>query len=164
MHHADPVATDPRLRALGYGAVISPVAAAAAVIGVWPLGAGWAAGYAAYEQFHWREHHRPPLGRWELAARRRHFTHHFGSPRANYGVTSAVWDRVFGTRRPVGTVRVPARMAMPWLLDANGAVRAGYARDYVLVGRVPGVGPGAARPRQETEDRERAFAELPLRL
>ena len=96
---------------------------------------GWAAGYAAYEQFHWREHHRPPLGPWERAARRRHFAHHFGAPRTNYGVTTALWDHVFGTFRPPVTVRVPAQQAMPWLLNDDGAVHERYRADYVLVGR-----------------------------
>ena len=108
--------------------------AGAAAAGAWPLGVGWAAGYAAYEQFHWREHHRPPLGPWERDARRRHFAHHFGAARTNYGVTTALWDRVFGTFRPPVTVRVPARLAMPWLFAGDGAVRARFADDYVLVG------------------------------
>jgi len=133
-HHVDPEATDPRLRALGYAAVVTPSLAGASLAGAWPIGVGWAAGYVAYEQFHWREHHRRPLGRWEREARRRHFAHHFGAPRTNYGVTTSVWDRVFGTYRPTGTVKVPRRHAMPWLLDERGVVAAPYRSDYELVG------------------------------
>jgi sterol desaturase/sphingolipid hydroxylase (fatty acid hydroxylase superfamily) len=132
-HHGDPEATRVGLRAVGYGAVIAPVGLASGALGCWPLGLGWAAGYAAYEQFHWREHHRPPLGRWERAARRRHFAHHFMSARANFGVTTALWDRVFGTAAPVVRVRVPAHLGMPWLLDDDGAVRCAYRDDYLLV-------------------------------
>lgn len=136
-HHGDPAATDPRLRALGYAAVMTPAVVGASLAGAWPVGVGWAAGYAAYEQFHWREHHRPPLGSWERAARRRHFAHHFDSARANYGVTTAVWDRVFGTYRPPGVVGVPARHAMSWLVDEHGSVRPAHRPDYRLVGGRP---------------------------
>jgi sterol desaturase/sphingolipid hydroxylase (fatty acid hydroxylase superfamily) len=132
-HHADPEATDPWMRALGYAAIVTPVAVLSAAAGCWPAGAGWALGYAGYEQFHWREHHCPPLGRWERAARRRHFAHHCMSARANFGVTTSLWDRVFGTSARDKPVRVPARLAMPWLLDATGAVGERYRNDYVLV-------------------------------
>ena len=59
---------------------------------------GWALGYTAYDQFHWRAHHRDGASRYETWLRARHTAHHYGQPRKNYGVTSDVWDRVFGTR------------------------------------------------------------------
>ena len=113
IHHADPEATDPRLRALGYAAVITPAVAGAAAAGAWPLGVGWAAGYAAYEQFHWREHHRPPLGPWERDARRRHFAHHFGAPRR----------QLRGHHRPLG----PRLRHVPPARDRAGAGATGHA-------------------------------------
>ena len=57
------------------------------------------------------------------------------SARANFGVTTALWDRAFGTARPLDVVPVPAPRAMNWLLDARGEVRADHRADYVLVGR-----------------------------
>ena len=38
------------------------------------------------------------------------------------------------TRLSVDRVRVPRRLAMPWLVDMNGEVHADYASDYELVG------------------------------
>lgn len=102
-HHVDPAATSAPGRALAYAA-LGVVAGSAAAAGGGPgaLGgaAGWLAGFALYEQFHWREHHRAPLGSWERRARQRHAVHHGSQPRANFGVTTAVWDRIFGTFQP----------------------------------------------------------------
>ncbi|MEZ5503261.1 MAG: hypothetical protein R3E50_11690 [Halioglobus sp.] len=49
-------------------------------------------------------------------------------------MTTPVWDVVFGTRLSVDRVRVPRRLAMPWLVDSNGEVAPAYLRDYQLVG------------------------------
>ena len=38
-----------------------------------------------------------PKNRWLREIKRRHLAHHFYSERGNYGITSGVWDRVFGT-------------------------------------------------------------------
>ncbi len=94
-----------------------------------PRGVAFAVGligfYVAYEVLHRREHtHRGfgPYGRW---ARRHHFAHHFADARYNHGVTSPLWDVVFGTYRPVERIRVPRRLCMAWLLDpGTGAIRA----------------------------------------
>ena len=141
-HHARPEATDAKRRAVGYAAVILPVATGVAVARrrLWPLAVGWAVGYAGYEQFHWREHHRSPLvgsplARWEREARRRHFAHHFVAARANFGVTTSLWDRMFRTARPMDVVPVPTHLAMNWLLDGSGDVRAEFTADYALVDR-----------------------------
>ena len=57
---------------------------------------------------------------------------------ANQGVTTPVWDLVFGTyERVERPVRVPRRLAMVWLLDEHGDVRPEYALDYVVVGTRP---------------------------
>ena len=71
---------------------------------------------------------------------------------ANHGVTVPVWDWAFGTYEPASTVRVPRRMAMLWLLDDDGEVRAEHAGDYVLAGRLPGTDD---QVRRDTDD---AFA------
>jgi len=59
-------------------------------------------------------------------------------------VTTPLWDLVFATRLPVERVRVPRRLAMPWLVDAHGEVWPAYADDYELVGS----GRSDARTRQ----------------
>jgi len=119
----------------------------------WCLGIGWVAGYGFYDWIHWRAHRRPVRHPYERWVRRHHFHHHFGHPMANHGVTTPVWDRVFGTYERVdGPVRVPRRLAMRWLTDDRGEVRPEYATDYELVGS------RAWTADQAAVDRERAFA------
>jgi sterol desaturase/sphingolipid hydroxylase (fatty acid hydroxylase superfamily) len=38
-----------------------------------------------------------PRSRWLRGIKRRHLAHHFHSERGNFGITSNLWDRVFGT-------------------------------------------------------------------
>jgi sterol desaturase/sphingolipid hydroxylase (fatty acid hydroxylase superfamily) len=96
--------------------------------------AGFIATYLAYEVLHRTVHTRPPRGAYGRWRRRNHFAHHFMDPRRAQGVTTPVWDAVFGTRLAVGKVRVPRRLAMPWLVDAGGELDPAYASDYELVG------------------------------
>ncbi len=136
---------------IGWGGLASwllgPVGAA--------LGIGWVAAYGFYDWIHWRAHRRPIAHPYERWVRRHHFHHHFGHPMANQGVTTPVWDLVFGTYERIdGPVRVPRRMAMVWLVDDDGEVRPEYADDYVLVGRRPWTDAQAA------DDHQRAFANL----
>ena len=120
-----------------------PVVGAAAALGAstagWALGlafaAGFAAAYAGYEWLHRRLHTHPPLNRYGAWARRHHFRHHFVEPSRNHGVTTPLWDWVFGTLEPSGPIEVPRRFAMRWLLDPEtGLVRAEHRRDYTLRG------------------------------
>jgi sterol desaturase/sphingolipid hydroxylase (fatty acid hydroxylase superfamily) len=139
-HHADGHYFAPSLKK---AAVALPVLAGLAALLVPLLGAGrglgfglgFALAYTAYEVLHRRLHtHAPrgPYGRW---ARRHHFYHHFMDPRSNHGVTSPVWDLVFGTYASPGVVRVPRRQAMRWLLEPDsGEVRQAYAQGYRLAG------------------------------
>lgn len=94
--------------------------------------AGFLVAYGGYEWLHRREHTHAgigPYGRW---ARRHHFHHHFVDGRVNHGVTSPLWDLVFGTYRRPALIPVPRRLCMAWLLDAAGAIRAEHAARYVL--------------------------------
>jgi len=96
---------------------------------------GFVAMYLLYEVLHRTAHTRPPRGRYGRWRRRNHFAHHFVDPRLAQGVTTPLWDAVFGTRLElVEPVPVPRRLAMPWLLDACGEIRPEHARDYLLVG------------------------------
>jgi len=89
--------------------------------------------YAVYEIVHRREHTHAgigPYGRW---ARRHHFHHHFVDGRSNHGVTSPLWDLVFGTYQRVGQIPVPRRLCMTWLRDPQtGDVRSEHASTFVL--------------------------------
>ena len=118
------------------------------------LGLGWASGYAFYEYQHAMAHLRAPAGRYSAWLRKHHFHHHFGHPMANHGVTLPVWDVLFGTRERPAKVRVPRRLALPWLLDDTGELRPEYADHYVLVGDRD------RSERQAALDRARAFASV----
>ena len=91
---------------------------------------GFLSAYAAYEVLHRRLHTHAPrnaYGRW---ARRHHFHHHFGGPKTNHGVTSPIWDLVFGTYQRPEQITVPPRQPVPWLLDDQGHVLPTFAHDY----------------------------------
>jgi hypothetical protein len=73
---------------------------------------------------------------------------------SNHGVTVDWWDRAFGTLERPEKVRVPRRMAQPWMLDDDGELRAEYTDDYELVGAVD------RTERLAQLDRARAFASI----
>ena len=110
----------------------------------WPaqalLGAGLAASYlgglmgfyAVYEVLHRREHTHAGIGWYGRWARRHHFAHHYGDARFNHGVTTPLWDVVFGTYRSVDRVRVPSRFVMPWLKDERGEVREEFRETFFI--------------------------------
>jgi sterol desaturase/sphingolipid hydroxylase (fatty acid hydroxylase superfamily) len=83
---------------------IWPVAFVLGVIWYFAFGAYWlpvyggtAAGYIAYDWTHFYTHHANPKsgpGKW---IKRYHMLHHHDSPNHRYGITSPLWDFVFGT-------------------------------------------------------------------
>lgn len=90
--------------------------------------------WLTYEWLHWRAHRVAgwePYGRW---LRRHHFAHHFHGNTTNHGVTSPLWDHVFGTwRAPPAVIRVPEALAMRWLVDPEtGGVRAELADGWEI--------------------------------
>ena len=59
--------------------------------------AGLLIGYLFYDMLHYATHHLPmKRGVW-LFLKRYHLRHHYQDDHAGYGVTSPVWDHVFGT-------------------------------------------------------------------
>lgn len=118
------------------------------------LAVGWTLGYFFYELVHMLAHKRAPRTGYDRWLRKHHFHHHFGHPMANHGVSIGVWDRVFGTFEAPDRVRVPRRMAQPWMLDEAGELRPEHEADYVLVGSVDGA------ERLAQLDRARAFASI----
>lgn len=123
------------LAAVAALALILPLAvvAAGATVGLC-FAAGFVSMYLLYEVLHRRAHTRPPRGRYGRWRRRNHFAHHFANPRLGQGVTTPLWDRVFATTISLDRVRVPRRLAMPWLVDAEGEIWPSHAGDYELVG------------------------------
>lgn len=107
----------------------------------WPLGwlgsssftLGFGLCYLGYEVLHRRLHTHAPTswyGRW---ARKHHFYHHFGNPKYNHGVTTPIWDWVFGTYKTPEQIRVPENLAMDWVYDKDSkAVHPQFSSDYFL--------------------------------
>ena len=66
-----------------------------------PMFAGMSAGYLAYDWIHYYTHHFHPrrgIGKW---LRSYHMLHHFQDRESRFGVSSPLWDLVFGTYKPV---------------------------------------------------------------
>lgn len=62
-----------------------------------PAFVGFGIGYLAYDGIHYATHHfrmTSPLGRW---LKRYHMVHHHTGENARWGVSSPLWDWVFGT-------------------------------------------------------------------
>jgi len=116
--------------------LLAPVAVAIAGT---EIGLSYVAGlmlfYGAYEVLHRREHTHAGIGAYGRWARRHHFHHHFVDGRTNHGVTSPLWDLVFGTYRRPGTIKVPPKLCMAWLIDPKtGGVVEAHAGAFVLAG------------------------------
>ena len=71
---------------------------------------GLLAGFARYERFHWRIHFREPRNERERVLFSHHLAHHFRDPRNYHGVTTRLFDRLFGTL-PVDCDRVYASVS-----------------------------------------------------
>jgi hypothetical protein len=59
--------------------------------------AGLVGGYLAYDTTHYLTHHSPgktALGRYQ---KKRHFRHHYYDSTRNFGVSSPLWDAIWGT-------------------------------------------------------------------
>jgi sterol desaturase/sphingolipid hydroxylase (fatty acid hydroxylase superfamily) len=158
-HHADVTYFSPASKKFGSAAATTAVAYPLMVVTVGRRRAvaftvGLITMYFAYEIAHRRTHTHPPRGRYGRWARRNHMHHHFAAPMRNFGVTSPVWDRLFGTHDSPGVVKVPRRMAPQWMIDESGVVRAEFAADYVVIGA------DHLEPSQAEHDRGDAFANV----
>ncbi len=76
------------------------------VVGVWfqaplwvgPLFSGYITGYLLYDMIHYATHHfAMRSGYWKFI-KRYHMQHHYKTPNQRFGVSSPLWDIVFGTR------------------------------------------------------------------
>lgn len=55
-------------------------------------------GYLAYDITHYATHHWPMRSGLLKALKRHHMRHHYKTPNQRFGVSSPLWDYVFGTR------------------------------------------------------------------
>jgi sterol desaturase/sphingolipid hydroxylase (fatty acid hydroxylase superfamily) len=68
------------------------------------FGAGFFAGYLAYDMTHYHVHHHTPRTRLGKRMRELHMRHHFQDDTTGFGVSAPFWDYVFGTAsRKAGT-------------------------------------------------------------
>ena len=63
----------------------------------YPLFAGFLAGYLIYDYTHYWLHHFVPKSKLGKQLREQHMRHHFQDHRYGFGVSSPIWDAVFGT-------------------------------------------------------------------
>ena len=62
-----------------------------------PFFAGFILGYICYDEIHYATHHAPlKFGFWQKV-KHHHVLHHYHDPASGYGVSSPLWDYVFGT-------------------------------------------------------------------
>jgi sterol desaturase/sphingolipid hydroxylase (fatty acid hydroxylase superfamily) len=69
-------------------------------IGYWiaPTFAGFIIGYLIYDMTHYATHHFPMRWGFLKALKRYHMQHHYKTPNQRFGVSSPLWDIVFGTK------------------------------------------------------------------
>ena len=98
-HHESPraVFTTPLAWVPAAAVFLGALAAAVGWVPATAFTGGLLAGFARYEYVHWRIHFRAPRSERERCRRVHHLAHHFRNPRAYHGVTTRLWDRVFGT-------------------------------------------------------------------
>jgi dihydroceramide fatty acyl 2-hydroxylase len=63
----------------------------------YPVFAGFLAGYLVYDYTHYWLHHFVPRSKLGKQLREQHMRHHFQDHRYGFGVSSPVWDAIFGT-------------------------------------------------------------------
>lgn len=64
-----------------------------------PFTAFFIVGYLIYDYTHYATHHFPMKSPMLFAIKRHHLQHHFTTEKARFGVSSPLWDWVFGTLR-----------------------------------------------------------------
>ena len=102
LHHADPV--DPtRLVMPPFAGVILAVLFYSSFkmflgpLKVDPFFSGFLVGYLCYDYIHYSVHHFTPRTRLGKLIKQHHMVHHFVAHEARWGVSSPIWDHVFGT-------------------------------------------------------------------
>lgn len=65
---------------------------------VGPMISGFTVGYLTYDLTHYATHHFPMRSGWAKYLKRYHLQHHYKTPDMRYGVSSPLWDIVFGTK------------------------------------------------------------------
>lgn len=110
-HHENPGATDRLFSSL---LISAPVATAYLLLAWITTGSlraasllftGLVVGYFYYEWLHYRSHHSKARLRFFRYLKKYHLLHHHQTPEMRFGVTSPLFDIVFGTFQPVSPQR-----------------------------------------------------------
>jgi sterol desaturase/sphingolipid hydroxylase (fatty acid hydroxylase superfamily) len=64
---------------------------------LYPVFTGFLSGYIIYDMLHYSLHHSKAKSGYFAMCRYQHMQHHGTCPSMRFGVTSPVWDYVFGT-------------------------------------------------------------------
>ncbi len=64
---------------------------------LYPFFAGFVSGYLIYDMIHYATHHAKIGGKLWMAIKTHHLKHHFKDPEKGFGVSSPIWDILFGT-------------------------------------------------------------------
>jgi sterol desaturase/sphingolipid hydroxylase (fatty acid hydroxylase superfamily) len=75
--------------------------------------AGTAAGYIAYDWVHYYTHHFRPTTRLGKFVRRYHMEHHYRDSESHFGISSPLWDWVFGTAKGRSSASGPGEPLVP---------------------------------------------------
>ncbi len=68
---------------------------------IFPFYAGFLVGYLAYDMSHYLIHHNNFKNSYFRKIKEKHMRHHYLDQKTQYGVTSSLWDNVFGTPSPL---------------------------------------------------------------
>ena len=72
-----------------------------------PFFAGFVGGYIVYDMMHYTLHHSRSKNAYVLMCRYQHMQHHGACPAMRFGVSSPVWDYVFGTMPRIAQKKKP---------------------------------------------------------
>ncbi|MFQ5865718.1 MAG: sterol desaturase family protein [bacterium] len=72
---------------------------------VLPFYSGFVFGYLCYDMIHYATHHFPMKSRLGLWVKHHHIRHHYQDEELGFGVSSPLWDHVFGTTFPKSVSR-----------------------------------------------------------
>ena len=118
-HHDNP---DSRGQIFASLVISAPVAAAYLLLARFTTGSwravaylftGLLVGYFYYEWLHFRSHHRRAKLRFVRYLTKYHLLHHYQTPGLRFGVSSPLFDILFGTFRPVRSHRNSAVVKIP---------------------------------------------------
>src|SRR5262249_49129065 len=101
-------------------AALLPIVGASAAL---PVAVGLLAGDVCATLAHTRMHERAPESAWEEWMWRFHFHHHYGNAKANFGLTSPLFDFVFGTAEIPSEVAIPEASLPAWFRDGHRGFR-----------------------------------------